>query len=277
MQKISDVVDINAEYVSALDIETKWLFNGFTCAFPGHPLIRFMLIHMMDNVHYQRYGCNHLDITGPYAITRMYLKHFHSNRITTGTFVKHHDNSKFTIYSYYKNNTFFDRNYKEVLRNKFDGYQEAIYKKNSVSYTKLYEDHQVFLSEQLNGKGKKPVRTNFNGNVVKVKETYYYILNNFRRSFPDQKTFFTMGFQDCMLASYGKDESVILKLPEGTPFTKNTYENHLQIATNIFASDYLDSYDPYIGKINEKVERFIAGHKGTTVLYNKFISEVESA
>lgn len=275
MQKISEVVNVTAEYVSAMDVETKWLFNGFTAVFPGHPLIKHMLITMMDNVHFQRYGCNHLDITGPNAITRMFLKYFHTPRMTFGTFVKHRGNLKFTLYSYFKNNTFYDYNNREVLRNKFEGYREAIYKNNSVSFTKLYEDHQVYLGEQPDNGKAAPPRTNFNGNVVKVKDKYYYILNGYRRAFPDQRTFFQMGFQECQLLNYGKDDSVILKLPEGNAFTANTYENHLQISSGVFAADYLNDMDAVVHKLSERVERFIAKNKGKNVLYSQFIAEVE--
>lgn len=80
VRKISEIVLEEDEFVGLVDCDPKDLQITFLAAYPQHPIIHEMIQLVLENIHYRRYNCNNLDITGPRTAGRAFSRFFCSRQ-----------------------------------------------------------------------------------------------------------------------------------------------------------------------------------------------------
>jgi len=238
-KRISSVIRETDEFVGAVDIDPTAIINGFFAAYPGHPVLRKTVLHVLDNIRNYRYGCDNLDITGPRAFARAYrLSLFGSpplspQPVQTGTFTlscqqqrsyKFHflqfsiSASSSSSSSSSTPHNVWDRvqlisevDGRVCLKNKFDGYMDAIYNKNASSQHRGGERYGVLWTERRVYRDRHDLtplqqqqvdKLFYTNNLFKHGKSLWYLHNHTRYSFPDYQTFVDMGLQECMVVAH---------------------------------------------------------------------------
>lgn len=236
-KRISSVIRENDEFVGAVDIDPTAIINGFFAAYPGHPVLRKTVLHVLDNIRNYRYGCDNLDITGPRAFARAYRLSFFGSPplspqpVQTGTFSLSCEENRsykfhflqFSISSSSSSSSSTPHNVwdrvqlisevdgRVCLKNKFDGYMDAIYNKNASTHHRGAERYGVLWTERRVYRDRHDLtplqqqqvdKLFYTNNLFKHGKALWYLHNHTRYMFPDYQTFVDMGLQECMVVAH---------------------------------------------------------------------------
>jgi hypothetical protein len=196
MRKIEETVLPHDEFVMPVDLDQSALYNAFIASYPRHPLIKQVIIDTMDNIYYQRYGCNALDITSPKTFGRAYHKmnelHPDSATISAGHQTLNHGH-KYHLLRLERGDRITDAGI-EAVHNKFEGYYAAIYKNFSVPYyLELWDKRQVFNNTFLEKTQLDQIKS-CEANLLQRKRELWYVINGERRPFGSFDVFQDLGF-----------------------------------------------------------------------------------
>ena len=228
LKHVNEIIEDSDELILAIDLDPYTFCNGFLASYPRHPLIKTFIELVMYNVNNQIYGITYLDITGPRALTRAFFTHYN---ITVGEPLKsgihYYKNDKIKFYNLEKlNNVLYISNFlnnTHIIDVKFRGYEEIVYK-NKIVYGIYWLRHQVYHNQTIS----------YENELIKdetKKNTYYYIINGYRRSFPTNDIFIKLGFGSGLLLARTIDN--ITSIPEGKPFSADISEGLIEIRPNI--------------------------------------------
>ena len=231
------------EFVAAVDIDPTAMINGFFAAYAGHPILLKTIELVTDNIRNMRYGCDNLDVTGPRVFARAFRLFFYSAPLapfpihaatysppSSGQYRVHL--LKFSIRdrttSSASNKQSSTRNVWDrvqviteagdassvCLKNKFDGYMDALYNNHSSTlpdnspggkqgekYGTLWTERRVFLltDEQKHHPHQQLADKYFyTNNLFRQGKSLWFLANNTKFTFPDYQTFLDMGLQDCL-------------------------------------------------------------------------------
>lgn len=153
---ISEILHDDDEFVSVFEVYELGIHNSFICAYPHHPILRRTIDMILDNIENRRYGINTTDITGPTTFQRAYnlclgLPERHPipiGRADTPEFkirFLRHDYREFD-----QANTYIvDENDRNVIRTKFEGYEEMMYVQGRVKYSVHWENRTVYTDDNV--------------------------------------------------------------------------------------------------------------------------------
>ncbi len=227
-RNISSIIRPSDEFVGVVDMDPTAIINGFMAAYPRHPIIKAMIDLVISNIENARYGCNNLDITGPKALGRafrMFFGEFRSSPIRVGDYKLGKYNLRFLKFTGGTPMQSILLDSTVVIRNKFEGSPQLLYRNGSLSFGIMYYYHTVFKCENSDTSTtrSKPTGTcaaDSHSYLYKEGKEFMYVSRDIKWRFPDYYTFTDLGFEDCMAFNErrsGKDvESFEVKmLPSG--------------------------------------------------------------
>ena len=221
LSKIEEIVRSDDEFVGVVDLDPKAMLNSFIAAYPEHPLIMKMIEVVMENVHNRRYNCGFLDITGPKALGRIYnafFGNFENPDIQRGTFTRHGFKIRILTFTTHPTWLISETDSKPngesviLMRNKFEGYREIVYRNNTPHYSDLYIWHKVFTDESSRNHDKDVFILSY---LYRDGKTFRYVHQAEEYLFPNPDLFRAMGFETCMAAREGSPSlNIQEKLPK---------------------------------------------------------------
>ena len=150
---ISDILQDSDEFVSVFEVYDLGIHNSFICAYPQHPILKRTIDMILDNIKNRRYGENTTDITGPTTFQRAYNQTLglpDRHPIPIGTVHTPLYKIRFLRHDYKDDdraNTYIvDENDRNVIRTKFEGYEELMYSEGTPKYSQLWSERLVYRS-----------------------------------------------------------------------------------------------------------------------------------
>lgn len=266
------------EFVGAVDIDATAIINGFFAAYSGHPILKKTIELIVDNIKNYRYGCDNIDITGPRVFGRalklfFFAQPYSPRPIKVGKYIHSHCKPLNTSTHVYKlhllnfslsshqhrlasTRSIWDRlqliseeSGEVCIRNKFDGYMEAIYNKSrgsgaakgGLKYGEMWAMRAVYHPREGHHasppRNSTSVRINYmdTNNLFKQGKSIWYLHNRTKIIFPDYQTFIDMGLRECMAiaALTPSTSESFSKLPEYTLGSTVRDRDSIELAKNI--------------------------------------------
>lgn len=125
------------------------IHNAFMAAYPRHPLIKSMLIHITKNIENKYYGTSPLAITGPDALGVLFSKYYglhNTKNINSGVYRFYNNRIKFLqLGSSINQNHILDTNKEKVIKTKFDNFKAIVYSDDVLPhYSEIWKNKQVY-------------------------------------------------------------------------------------------------------------------------------------
>jgi hypothetical protein len=125
------------------------IHNALICSIPEHPFIKDCIDKCCENIKNKYYGENHLDVTGPTMLGKVFNCYFekkceykNKDLMDIGNIFK--KNTKIIVYSLAAGSKITDNNNNSILDTKFENYHNIMYSK-SKKYPELWLKKEVYL------------------------------------------------------------------------------------------------------------------------------------
>jgi mannosyltransferase OCH1-like enzyme len=139
------------ECVLVKDLHDKFIqiHNAFMAAYPRHPLIKSMLVHITKNIENKYYGNSPLAITGPDALGVLFSKYYglpNNKNINSGVYSFYNNKVKFLrLDSSIFQNHIVDINDNKIIKTKFDNFKAIVYSDDVLPhYSEIWKNKQVY-------------------------------------------------------------------------------------------------------------------------------------
>ena len=195
------------EFVGTVDLDNTAMFNAVFASYPRHPIIAHMIKWVANNIYYERYGCNDLDITGPKALGRAFHAYMNYSLTFPLMLGKHEKNGfRYHFHQFHITQKITTSRNEEIIHNKFDGYHEHQYKK-SKPYGELYKSRRVFFTSDLNSMDSvhqgNPNINAYEGSLIRknAHDEFWIVIGKKKYGFPSRQVFRNMGMEVCTFCS----------------------------------------------------------------------------
>jgi mannosyltransferase OCH1-like enzyme len=126
------------------------IHNAFMCSVPHHGFFKELIKVISENIRYEIYGENNLDITGPTIVGKVFNCYFHNNctfknrRLLQAGITQYDcDLCKIKMLSFER--TYINDVYKHVIQCKFDNYYDIMYTSEKIPrYADLWSAKKCF-------------------------------------------------------------------------------------------------------------------------------------